>query len=352
MNKQIICILLFLYFSTSPHIYAQGSNSSESTKTITKLFRNPTILPLKLSYSNKNVKRNTNDSTYIKSTLEYKKENGKWKALDVELRARGNFRRENCYFPPIKIKIKKEASKGTLFKGNKKLKLVLPCLLQKDKNDNVIKEYIAYKLYELISPYHFKTRLVDITLTEPKGRKLKIHTIKGILIEDDKKVAKRHQGKIVKRSIDSRAQNDLTSVQNAFFQFMIGNVDFSTTKQHNAKLLYIDKKIYPIPYDFDMCGLVNASYATVSQTQNNAIKITSVTQRQYRGFQRNSKIIEQVRHEFLSNKNKMLDIVDSFKSSFENQDEWDSCKLFISDFFKIMINDKRFNNEILNGLRE
>jgi hypothetical protein len=351
MNKQIICILLLFHFSISSQIYAQGNNSSDSNKKTTKLFRNQKTLPLKLSYSNKNVKRNTNDSTYIKSALKYKKENGEWKAIDIELRARGNFRLENCYFPPIKIKIKKDVSKGTLFKGNKKLKLVLPCLLQKDKNDNVIKEYIAYKMYELISPYHFKTRLVDITLTEPKGKKTKTHNIKGLLIEDDKKMAKRHQGKIVERSIDSRAQEDLTSVQNAFFQFMIGNVDFSATKQHNAKLLYIDKKIYPIPYDFDMSGLVNASYASVSQTQNNAIKITSVTQRQYRGFKRDFKIIKKVRQEFLSNKNKMLAIVDSYESSFENQSEFNNCKLFISDFFKIMISDKRFNDEILNALR-
>jgi hypothetical protein len=175
MNKQIICILLFLYFSTPPHIYAQDSNNSVNLKNISKLFRNQKTLPIKLLYSNKNLKRNTNDSTYIKSTLQYKQKNDEWRSLDVELRARGNFRRENCYFPPIKIKIKKEASKSTLFKGNKKLKLVLPCLLQKDKNDNVIKEYIAYKLYELISPYHFKTRLADITLTEPKGKKLKVN---------------------------------------------------------------------------------------------------------------------------------------------------------------------------------
>ena len=39
---------------------------------------------------------------------------------------------------------------------------------EKDRNDNVIKEYIAYKLYEQISPYHFNTRLVNIELTEKR----------------------------------------------------------------------------------------------------------------------------------------------------------------------------------------
>ena len=42
------------------------------------------------------------------------------------------------------------------------------------------------------------------------------------------------------------------SVRNAMFQYMIGNTDFSTAYQHNNKLLYIDKLIIPLPYDFDM----------------------------------------------------------------------------------------------------
>ena len=34
------------------------------------------------------------------------------------------------------MKIKKSKAEGTLFEGNKNLKLVVPCLLQKEKNDN------------------------------------------------------------------------------------------------------------------------------------------------------------------------------------------------------------------------
>lgn len=352
MNKQIIYILLIFQFSLFSNTYAQETPKTDDSKKVSKLFRNQEALPIKLSYSTKSIKKDTNDSTYIKTALSYKLEDDSWKTLDVELRARGNFRRKHCYFAPIKIKIKKETSKKTLFKGHKKLKLVLPCLIQKDNNDNVIKEYMAYKLYELISPYNFKTRLVDITLTEPKGKKTKTHNIKGFLIEDDKKVANRHKGKIVERSINPLAQNHLTSVQNSFFQFMIGNIDFSTAKQHNAKLLYIDKNIFPIPYDFDMCGMVNASYATVSQTKNNAIHITSVTQRQYRGFKRVPSIISQVRQEFLQNKNKMIAIVDSFETSFENQKEFEKCREFILSFFNIISNDNRYEEEILSALRE
>ena len=52
------------------------------------------------------------------------------------------------------MKIKKSASTETIFNGNTSLKIVLPCKNEKDKNDNIIKELIAYKIYEIVSPYH------------------------------------------------------------------------------------------------------------------------------------------------------------------------------------------------------
>jgi len=345
MNKQIISVLLFFQLTTLSFLVAQNESNISETKKVSKLFKDQSILPIKLSYSNKELKKETNDSTYIKSFLSYKQDDDTWKTLDVELRARGNFRRSNCYFVPVKIKIKKENYKKTLFKGNKKLKLVLPCNTTSDNNDNIIKEYLAYKLYEVISQYNFKTRLVDISLSETRGKKIKEHNIKGFLIEDDKKVAKRHEGKIINRSIHPLAQDPTTCVQNAYFQFMIGNVDFSIAKQHNAKLLYIDKKIFPLPYDFDMSGLVNPSYG------NPGLGMTSMTQRKFRGVKRSTIVMQQVRQEFISNKGEMLKIVNDLKSSFENQKEFDMAKNYINDFFDILINDKHFNEEILSVMR-
>ena len=76
------------------------------------------------------------------------------------------------------MKIKKSNYKNTIFDGNKKMKLVLPCRTDDEKNDNILKEYLAYKVYELVSPYHFKTRRVNIEFTEPKGKKEKKYSLK------------------------------------------------------------------------------------------------------------------------------------------------------------------------------
>jgi hypothetical protein len=61
-----------------------------------------------------------------------------------------------------------------MFEGNKKFKLVLPCNQQQASNDLVLLEWLCYKLYEEISLYAFKTRLVNVNVTELKGKKIRI----------------------------------------------------------------------------------------------------------------------------------------------------------------------------------
>ena len=106
----------------------------------------------------------------------------------------------------------------------------MPCINERDKNDNVIKEYMAYRLYELVSPYYFKTRLITINLDEQQKKKSKQHLMKGFLIEDDSHVAKRFNGNVYDRNVHPLQQEALASVRNCFFQFMIGNNDYSVIK--------------------------------------------------------------------------------------------------------------------------
>ncbi len=323
-----------------------GVASAQIVQKSDSLFNNQDILKIKLSYSNAEMRMDTDDTTFIKVNLEYNNDN-KWESLNVNLRARGNFRRSKCYFPPIKMRIKKSSAKGTLFEGNKNLKLVMPCLLRKEKNDNILQEFIAYKFYEKISPYYFKTRLVDIEFTEIKKKKTEVHKLIGFLIEDDKRVADRFEGKSFERYIHPKAMDDMTSVQNSIFQFMIGNTDFSVAYQHNGKLLYANKKIHPLPYDFDLCGLVDASYAIVNST----LGISSVRDRKYRGFKRDESLLEKVRDQILSKKNEFYQIVDNQKSKFEIPSEFESTNEFLTSFFDIMEDDKSFKKEVLQMMR-
>ena len=345
MKKQIrnffIFLSIFFFNFSESQEYAQV-DLSESVKDI---FSEVEILPIKMSYSIKNIRRETNDSTYIDSQIEYQVKDGNWEKLPVELRKRENNRLKNCFFPPLKVKVKKSDVKKTPFEGHKNFKIVLPCLLEKDNNDNVVKEYLVYKLFEVVSPYHFKARLLNIEFEDIRGGNNRSYELKGILTEDDKHVAKRFDGKVYERSMHPLNQEPLSSIRNAFFQFMIGNTDFSTAYQHNIKVIYINKEMIPIPFDFDMSGFINTSYAAAS------IHVNSVTERKYRGFVRDKKLFEQVRQEFIDNKEKLLAVLDDNALYFDNQEELIVAREYILSFYEILVNNQKFRKEILDQAR-
>ena len=138
-----------------------------------------------------------------------------------------------------------------------------------------------------------------------------------------------------------------TSIQNAMFQFMIGNTDFSVAYQHNGKLLYIDKKILPLPYDFDMSGLVNASYSVANET----LGIDRVTQRVYRGFKRDESELNKIRNQFIDNKEKILGIISKHENLFDSEKEYKEAYTFVESFYNVIENESTFKSEIVNKAR-
>jgi len=338
----ILKFVSVILFSFSLIGAGQNVNQTETLLIEKRLFEQVDLLPIKLKYSRKNLKKETNDSTFMDSELAYKRTDGSWKSIHLKIRARGNFRKKNCYFTPLKLKIKKKEARESIFKGQKKLKLVLPCLNQTSKDDNVIKEYMIYKMYEVISPYYFSTRLVDIEYEDLKTRKSQLHQLKGVLIEDDETVAKRIEGKVSKRKFSPEGYDYLAAVRNAMFQFMVGNTDYSITIQHNTKAVFVDKKFIPVAYDFDMAGFVNTSYSVVSQTRKEKLPIEEVTERYYMGYQRDYKLFEQVRQEFITHKEDLLTLINAHESYFDNKGSFANARKYIQDFFRILANEVAF----------
>ena len=331
--------------------YTQHIDQKENPHEVSALFEDEKLLKISLNYSKKNILTYSNDSTYIKTNLSYQKEDGSLKSIDAEIRARGNYRRLNCYYLPLRLKINEDASQGTIFEGQKKLKIVLPCLNSSKSNDDVLKEFLAYKIYELVSPYHFDTKLLSIHLIGEKKSKNPNDDLMGIFVQDDKKTASVNDGNLIKRHIHPNNQDPMSSARNAMFQYMIGNTDYSITYQHNEKLFYIDDKIVPIPYDFDMSGMVNASYAVVSAINNKPLPITKVTDRLYRGFDRDDEILQNVRNEFLIHEQDIYLLMDRYQSYFRYPREFAECKSYIQSFYKIIKDDKKFENRILKNER-
>jgi len=333
-------IVLYLFLIFTAPVLAQRND-------LTPLFQDEKPLDIQIAYSFKEISRNTIDSVYFPSTLKYK--NGaRWDSLEVEVRGRGNFRRKNCDFTPLRVKLKKSNVKGTLFQGNRALKLVLQCQAAKHFGDLILKEYLCYQLYECVTPYTFNTRLLDITIEDIGGKKSKTYQVKGFFIEDDNLVAKRFHANVFDSvALHPLQLQDTNSIRHDFFEYMIANTDWSTTYQHNAKVIKAgSKKFIPVAYDFDMSGFVNAPYATVSPD----LEITSVQERLYRGFCRNVNVMQFVRQEFIGEKPAILATLDRHQSYFEPK-EFTAMKKYILKFYDVLEEDKKFQDNILRSCR-
>ena len=332
-----------LFIGTTIFILLNSPIRAQNFFKYDSLFIDQKPLKIRLNYSNNYLNKNTNDSTLMKTKLFFIQEN-KNKEIDVSLRARGNFRRKHCYFTPVKIKIKKRDASNTIFSDNRTLKLVLPCKNDRDKNDNILKEFIAYKIYEIISPFYFKTRRLEINYTDQKRKNQKNFNLIGFFIEDDDKVAKRFDSKIIKRKISPLAMDDFNSVNLSFFNFLIGNTDFSSAHQHNGKLLFYEKKIIPIPYDFDLTGWVKPKYGLGITNRLGY----SFEERNYIGFKREKSIYSKVRNHYLTLKEKILKTVKLYESEFEYKKSYNLMMNYLGEFYEILENDNLYNSLIIS----
>jgi len=337
----LIAMIIFIFINT----YLFGQIPANS------LFSTQDPLHIQLSISTKDIRQSKRDSTYLSNMLYYGNVSGKLDSIKAGLKGRGNFRFKACYFAPLWIKIKKNNARGTVFEGNQKLKIILPCNSPESYNALILKEYLCYKLYEEITPYAFHTRLADIKLTV-RDKRNKIYKLKGILLEDIDEVATRFHAKSLSQVFLSPSViNDTTAVRFELFQYMISNTDWSLVHQHNIKLIVQDKtKIIPLIYDFDMSGLVDAPYAVVSQVDGESLDVKSVTDRLYRGYCRSPETMQFVRQEYISKKEKLLALSDQLEGQLADKEIKD-IKNYLGDFFSILQDDRLFKTFVLNKCR-
>jgi len=333
-NYLILAVLLFLF----TNVFAQD----------VPLFKSKEPINMKATGSIKSIKKQSNDSTFVTGKFQYQQDSNQWITVPVQSRTRGNFRLRNCYFPPLKLKFRKKDLASTLFAGNKALKLVLPCRTTNDKNNLILKEYLCYQFYEILSSYYFRTRLANFELTENSKRKIRKYSLLTFFVEDNSMVAKRSGGKVVEtKGISPEVFDEKQSIRNDFFQYMIGNADWSAVFQHNSNTMYVNGKYIPLSYDFDMSGFVNASYA-----QQNAPTLGTgdVRERVYRGFCKSKSATQEIRKEFLDKEQAIYAIIDQQASNFDNYDLKD-MRNYLGEFFSILKDDRQFEQTILDQCR-
>lgn len=251
----------------------------------------------------------------------------------VQAGARGKFRRNYCRIPPIMINFRNENPSSKL-NSLGKLKLVIGCSAGNADEELLFKEYLVYKLYNLLEPKSFRVRLLKVTYTDSRNR-IKTFTQHAFLIEDDADMARRNNCKKKDHGqVLTEATSRETMTMVALFEYMIGNTDWSVPNNHNIKLIYDrneeNQVPYPVPYDFDYCGLVNASYAI----PNEVIGTEKVTERVYRGFPRTIEEIQAKLEIFRARKNDIIAVINNF--SMLNEKIKRGMVDYLNEFFELI----------------
>ena len=189
------------------------------------LFQDETVLKAVLTapISQVYAQRHQEVRIYHPGQWTYVDGDGETKRLDVSIRTRGHFRREVCELPPLQLNFKKSQVKGTLFAGQNKVKLVAPCKEGERYQQYVILEYLAYKMYQLLTDESFTVRLVRLSYVD-RDENLDPWTSIGFMIEDDKDMARRLD--LDRVNVESVLYSQLDHRRLAvlqLFQFLIGN---------------------------------------------------------------------------------------------------------------------------------
>lgn len=278
------------------------------------LFQQTDPLPFTLTanFSAINKDRDPNSTQRFPGVLSLTDAGGKTLTIPVKLGSRGHFRKmaRNCEFVPLRVELPKEGIAGTVFEGETNLKLGTHCENDGAYDQSVLREYLTYRLHNLVTPRSFRTRLARATYVDAKSSK-PITTRYAIFIEHENDVARRLGGRIVELPRLTFKDIDAASLNTAMiFEYMIGNTDFSLWALHNVRIVQDPAKtLFTVPYDFDLSGFVHAPYARVDPR----LGIRAVTDRLYRGPCRTQDQIEPIVAEFRSKRAEMTALLDGMK---------------------------------------
>lgn len=185
------------------------------------------------------------------------------KVYKLEVRTRGKYRRRSCEIPPVKFKFLKEELLSYHLDTFNEIKLVLPCSKEPASEELIVREYLAYRMFESLSQNSARARLVRLELKNSK--KKRPQKMLAMLVEHEEEIAARLQAKPLQEwgIAHERFQADQAALM-ALFQYMIGNTDWDLQACRNILVLQpLDNgKIVTVPFDFDFSGLVSAPYAS------------------------------------------------------------------------------------------
>ena len=298
----------------------------------------PLAFTLTADFAAINRERDETSTRRFPAVMQTQDDGGSTVSIPVQLSARGHARRNVlvCSVVPLRLEFSKKDVKGTVLDGQRELKLVTNCQNDRYYEQYVLSEYLAYRLYALLTPKSFRTRLVTATYVDSARNKTPVPRY-GMLVEHDDDLARRLEGRIAglpKRPFMAFDQDALTWM--FLVQFMIGNTDYSIMALHNIRIVS-DRRgtLYPVGYDFDYSGLVNTGYAVADKR----LGIYSVRERLYRGPCRTAREFEPFLATLRARGSDMLALVDAIPDATPGTRQ--DARKYLNEFLSLVGDPRR-----------
>lgn len=345
----LLLFVVFLCTSFASSLFGQVTTPIEVGHTMFKHLQRDSILKLTFTTDTRLLINKKYKEEWQPITINLEDKSGQALEWDAKVRTRGNIRKKVCYYPPIKLKFKKkwlvENGMDSTFND---LKVVIGCRKGDSYGNLVLKELLAYRLYEELTSASFRTQLAEIKFIDSNG-KGKPFTTYAFIIENEDEMATRLNAKCAKpKRLRSKYIQAEQLDKMTLFEYMIGNTDWSAVTSHNVRIIKCKDYRLPLPvaYDFDYCGLVNAPYAVHGE----GINLEEITQRLYLGMCRKEGVLERQIPLFMDKKAAFYKHVNSF--TYLPKKERAIIIKYLDGFYEILDNPRRFKRNISDLCRE
>jgi len=232
----------------------------------------------------------------------------------VKIKPRGEYRQQTCSFPPIMLNFKKLFPAYSDTGKINKLKLVTHCQPGPASDENVLREYLVYKLFNVLTDTSYRVRLLRVNYIDT-GKDRKPITQYGFFIEPIEILALRTNSSVANsKNLTQRAIAPGTMDRAAIFFYMIAQWDWSVPGLHNVSVIvpsnYAGTGLgVAIPFDFDLSGVVNPSYGTPDVEK---MGISSNRDRIFNGICRSKEEYQSALEEFKIKKESFYSVVNDF----------------------------------------
>jgi hypothetical protein len=329
--------------------------AAQSDEDIAPLFADDDLLNVKIIAPLTSIMFDRKDDKDVPGTFQYVATDGRSVDFDIGLRTRGNFRRRRnvCKFAPLRINFKVSQTRETLFDQQDKVKLVTHCQGVIEYQNNVAREYLAYRVFNILTDESFRVRVLRITYvdTDKKNRETVSY---GFLIEPKDQLAQRIRATQVelKQVFVPDLQPAFTN-RTSLFHYFLGNIDFSQIYAetgdnccHNQVLFSnADGFYFSIPYDFDMSDFVGAEHSSPSSQ----FAASKPRRRLYRGWCANNAQLPASVKSFDEKRGEIDELINT--TELLSKAKRKSLLRFIDKFYKSVESAKDIEKNIVKNCR-